>query len=156
MKPKDLITMKELGELVGKSKGAIYQWKRAYSFPFKVYRGIDGLDSVSKAAVKDWMTENGMKPKKTSTSAKTTKTTTGKKRVAAAARRAVVKDTVETKPRAGVELEEDRERPTIRLPLSDDFTIQFWSRVVDAMELQRESLTLTYENGTAVLIQNGE
>ena len=54
MKPQDLLDMKGFARLTGKSKGAIYQWKRASSFPFRIYKTREGLDSVSRAAVLDW------------------------------------------------------------------------------------------------------
>ena len=152
MKPQDLIPMRELGALTRKSKGAIYQWKRASSFPFKIYKNRDGLDCVSRRAVLAWMKENGMVVRK--------KKTSGKKRVSAAARRAVVRTESKASTRASrrqsedeVYEEEEVVQPTVVLPLTEDFTIQFWSKVVDAMQVQGQSLNLSYENGTAILTQ---
>ena len=152
MKPKDLITMRELGELVRKSKGAIYQWKRAHSFPFRIYKSPDGLDCVSRRAVLDWMKENGMVIRKNSRGA------SGKKRVTAAARRAVVRNESKSSSRQRTveddeSTEEEVENPSVVLPLNEDFPVQFWSKIVDAMQVQGYSLNLSYENGTAILTQ---
>jgi hypothetical protein len=146
--------MRELGALTRKSKGAIYQWKRASSFPFRIYKNRDGLDCVSRRAVLAWMKENGMVVRK-----KSKKKTSGKKRVSAAARRAVVRSENKSSARSSRRSteeeyeEEEAVQPTVVLPLTEDFTVQFWSRVVDAMQVQGQGLNLSYENGTAVLTQ---
>ena len=151
MKPQDLIDMKEVARLASKSKGAVYQWKRAYSFPFRIYKNREGLDSVSRAAVLDWMEENGM-----SVPRKTRKSSTGQKRVTLAARRGVVAAAEKKRTRVAEEVEDEFEvdAPKVHLPLTDDFPIQFWSKVVDAMEHRGSNLTLTYENGKAVLVRH--
>lgn len=159
MKPQDLLDMKEFARLTQKSKGAIYQWKRASSFPFRIYKTREGLDSVSRAAVLDWMEENGMKVRRrvNVSSGRNhsvgSAPASGQKRVVVAARRGVVEAAEKKRARQVEDVEDDMavEAPKIALPMSPDFTIQFWSKVVDAMELRGTLLSLSYENGKAIL-----
>ncbi|MBK9384208.1 MAG: hypothetical protein IPN34_05230 [Planctomycetes bacterium] len=153
MKPQDLIDMKEFARLTGKSKGAIYQWKRASSFPFRIYKTREGLDSVSRAAVLDWMEDNGMKVRRSMSRTSMSAPASGQKRVVVAARRGVVEAAEKKRARPAEEVEEELavEAPKIALPMSEDFNIQFWSKVVDAMELRGMLLSLSYENGKAIL-----
>lgn len=136
MKPSDLMTMRELSEYVGKTRAAIYQWKNASSFPFKVYKNDKGNESVSQSAVDKWLTTDTAAPKKRATR----KARTGRKTTVAAAAKTVI-DKPALKTGDGV----------VALPLTEEFPISFWSEVVDAMTQRGTKLIISYEAGHIVM-----
>ncbi len=136
MKPTDLMTMRELSEYVGKTRAAIYQWKNAASFPFKVYKNAKGNEAVSTSAVDKWLNSDGT----TTTKKKRSTKKAGRKTATRVAAKTVV-DKPALKVGDGV----------VALPLTDDFPISFWSEVVDAMTQRGTKLIISYELGHIVM-----